>query len=303
MINKTIVLTGANGFLGSCLLTSLQKKYSTVIATSGHKNNNHTILEVNLLDFKKIKDAITHYKPDIVIHTGSLVDLSRDYTIGLNCIDNNIKGTLNLVEALRTNPSKKIIFTSTEEVYGSGTVPFVETQTPQPPSLYSVSKLAAEHITSLYASELNIALVILRIATFYGPCQPPRRFIPQMIERALTNKDVLLNSGLKKRDYIYIEDVINGILLACETNLDNKFEIINIGGGKSYTLEYLAQQIVHAAKSSSKIVKNAFPDRIGEAQEWILDISKAKKLLQWKPKISLQQGVIEEVAYFKKLWT
>lgn len=299
MINKSVLLTGANGFLGSCLAEKLSKKYTSVTLTSYHSGRNPKIQPVDLLDFAKIRNLVFNAKPDIVIHAGSFVDLSRDYEIGQQCIDSNVKGTLNLLEALRSHPPQKIIYTSTEEIYGNGPIPYVETQNPDPPSLYSISKLAAEHMCRLYAKELGIKLVILRIATFYGPGQPERRFIPQMILKALKNEPVLINSGVKKRDYIYIDDVVNGILLACETELATDIEVMNLGGGQSYSLIYLAKMIISKAKSSSVIKKNAFPDRAGEADKWILDIAKAKKMLMWQPKVSLEEGITKEIEYFK----
>ncbi len=299
MINNSVLLTGANGFLGSCLSNSLSKKYTSVTLTSRHGHKYPNIQALDLLDFAKTQQIVSITKPDIVIHTGSLVDLSRDYKIGLQCIDSNVKGTLNLLEALQSYPPKKIIYASTEEIYGNGPIPFVETQTPQPPSLYSISKLAAEHISSMYAKERGIKLIILRIATFYGPGQPERRFIPQMILRALKNDQLLINSGTKKRDYIYIDDVVSGILLACEIELEADVEVMNLGGGQSYTLHHLAELIIDSAKSSSTIKKNAFPDRAGEADEWLLDITKAKKMLTWEPKVNLEEGISKEIEYFK----
>jgi UDP-glucose 4-epimerase len=288
---KTILITGGSGFLGKRLLKKLATK---------KRKYNIFAQRIDLLNIKELKNSINKIKPHIVFHLAANVDLRRSYEVAKKCIDINITGTLNLLEALRQNPPEKLIFSSTEEVYGDGLIPFKENQTPQPPSPYSISKLASEDLCKLYAKELGFYLYIFRIATFYGPGSALNRFIPQIIVKALKNKEILLNSGRKKRDYIYVDDVIDAFMLAIDKKNKNQVELLNLGGGISYTLKYLVDKILKLTKSYSLVTLNAIPERLLEADEWLLSIAEAKKVLGWKPTTSLEQGLLKTVEFFKK---
>lgn len=301
MKNKQMILiTGATSSLGRRLIKQLNREDYSPYLTALEEDNSLSVKKVDLLDYPRVQELVKKIKPEIVYHLGALVDLSRDYQVAQRCIDINIKGTLNLLEALRATPPKKFIFTSTEEVYNDNPLPFKENQLPCPPSAYSVSKIAAENFCKIFTQELNFSLVIFRIATFYGPEIPLSKFIAQVIIKSLKNEEIPLNSGTKKRDYIYVDDVVEALILAAEKKLKNQIETINLGGGKSYQLKELVEMVVKLTKSKSKVIIGAFPDRILEADEWLLDNSKAKKLLGWQPKTSLEQGLRETIDFYKK---
>lgn len=296
---KKILITGATGFLGRRLVKRLNNENYHLYLTSLGGDKDLLAHKLNLLNYSDLKRAIKKTKPATVYHLGALVNLARNYEVARQCIDVNIKGTLNLLDSLRLSFPKKFIFASTEEVYGDNPLPFKANQLPQPPSAYSISKIAAENLCKMYAQELGFSLVIFRIGTMYGPEQPSSRFIAKIIIKALNNEDILLNSGKKKRDYIYVENVIDALVLAQKTKLKNQIETINLGGQKSYQLKKLVEMIVELIKSKSKIITGVFPDRILEADEWLLDNSKAKKLLNWQPRTSLEQGLKQTINFYK----
>lgn len=300
MTKKKILITGASGFLGKRLINKLNNKNCSLYLTSLEGRKDLLIEKLDLLNYKDVEKVIEKIKPDIVYHLGALVDLSRDYEIAQRCIDINIKGTLNLLESLRISPPKKFIFTSTEEIYGDNPLPFREDQLPQPPSAYSISKISAENFCKMYARIFDFSLIIFRIGTMYGPEQPLSRFIAKIIVKSLKNEDILINSGEKKRDYVYVENVINALVLSDKTKLDNQIETINLGGQKSYKLKILVELIIKLTNSKSKIIIGAFPDRVLEADEWLMDITKAGKLFSWKPTTSLEDGLKQTINYFKK---
>ena len=283
------MITGAGGFLGSQLVKRLNTEKNYDLFTD----------RIDLLDPRELKSAINEIKPDVVFHLASYVNLSRDFLTAKKCIDANINGTLNLLEALRNCPPSKFIFTSTEEVYNGASIPFSENQTLDPPSPYSVSKIASEYLCKLYTKELDFSLIIFRLATFYGPENPTHRLIPQIIINALNNNDILLNSGEKKRDYLYVNDAVDALEKAIKKTQKEKIEIINLGGGKLYTLRDLVNKVMAITNSKSKIIYDAYPDRVMEADEWLLDIKKAEKILGWKPKTTLDEGLQNTIAYFK----
>lgn len=299
-MGNRILITGATGFLGRQLVKRLMMYKEMVYLTASHDLKNLNIHKANLTNLDELKKLIKEVKPTIVYHLGALVDLSRDFKVAQRCIEINIKGTLNLLEALNRYPPKLFIFLSTEEVYGQGTIPYQENQLVSPPSAYAISKVAGEHLTSIYAQELGFYSLILRVGTMYGPENSLSRFISQIILRALKNEDIAINSGKKKRDYIYVDDVVDALIAAKDAKLKDLTTIINLGGGRSYQLLDVVKKIIKKAKSKSKIMLGVLPDRSGEADMWLLDNSKARALLSWRPKTSLEKGLKQTVSYFKR---
>jgi len=296
-MNKRILITGASSALGKRIIPKLNKKFDLYL--TGHNENIKLgIKGVNLLNPKSVLTLIDEIKPEIIIHLAAIVDLSRNFDIANKCIDINIKGTLNLLEAVRKQHVKKFIFTSTEEIYGNNSIPFTEEQIPCPPSPYSVSKIAGEQLCKQYANELNFSLAIFRLATFYGPQVKPPRLISQIILKALKNQDILLNLGKKKRDYLYIDDVYSAFDAVLNQSKQS-INLFNLGGGAMFSLKEVVDIILNITKSSSKVIYGAFPDRIMESDEWLLNINKAKELLNWRPITSITEGISKTIKYFK----
>ena len=300
--NKKILITGATGFLGQSLLKRGEELKAELYPTASGRAeyNKVTIEKVDLTDFSEVKEAVEKIRPDIVYHFGAIVNLARDFEIAQKCIEVNIKGTLNLLEALKNTGLERFIFANTEEVYGEAPIPYHENQAVNPPSPYAVSKIAGEYFGKIYAKIFGFELISLRIGTVYGQGQSKNRRIPQIIICALKNEDIPLTWGEKKRDYIYVNDVVDALILAKDAILDNGSTILNIGGGVSYTLKELVGRVLKITKSRSKCLFGEMPERALEADEWLLDVNRARKLLHWKPKTSLEQGLKETVKYFKR---
>ena len=296
---KKILITGSRSFLATHLVKKLKQEDFSLYLTTRQPGSKEMIV-IDLLDYQELKKFITQLKPDIVIHLAALVNLSRDFVTGQKCIDNNIKSTLNLLETFRVHKPKLLIFSSTEELYGDSPLPYREAGLINPPSPYSISKLACEFFCKIYSEELNIKTVIFRIATMYGPEQTSKRFIPSIINNALKNRKILLNSGQKKRDYIYVEDVVEAIILTLKTDLQYLTEVINLGGGKAYQLTDVVERIKRISKSRSPVFLNKLNDRIGECDKWLMSISKAKKKLGWLPRTTLDVGLEKTISYFQK---
>jgi len=294
-----ILITGATGFLGKHLAKRLLDDGNDVYLTAAHDGKKMNVHKLDLMSFEQLKRKISEVRPTAVYHLGAIVNLSRDFKIGQKCLETNIQGTLNLLESLRSFKPVRFIFTSTEEIYGSGKIPYQEDQLPNPPSAYAVSKMAAEYLSGIYAKELGFSLVILRIGTMYGPGQPLSRFIPQIIVRALKNEDIPLNSGRKKRDYIYISDVIDALILSNNKEFKDHTIIMNLGGGTSYRLIEVVEKIISITKSRSKVLIGKVPDRTLEANEWLLDNQKAFEFLGWRPKTSLEEGLKQTINYYQ----
>lgn len=299
---ERILVTGATGFIGFNLvnrLISLKAKKIFTLSNDEREIRGAESEKIDLADYQKVADYIKKVKPTVVFHIGALVVLSRDFGIAQQCIDSNIKGTLNLLEAVKECELKRFLFLSTEEVYGANSLPYKEDQLPMPPSPYAVSKVAGENFCMLYHRLYKLPATIFRINTVYGPHMPESRFIPSLIRKAITNDAIDFNSGKNKRDYIYIDDLLDAIILSVK-NKDVSGHILNIGTGLPTSGKDLAKTVLKIAGSASKINFNAFPDREGEAPEWRIDNSKAKKMLNWLPKFSLEAGLSKTIEHYRE---
>lgn len=300
MIKKKILISGASGFIGKNLIAKLSRSDYQLFGLVNSQKDTLPINEysVDLKDFNNLQKTINHIKPDFVFHLGALVDLSRDFRTARNCIETNIMGTINLLECLNDFPPQHLIFLSTEEVYGDGQIPYKEDQPLRPPSPYAISKIAGEQLCQLYAGQNN-KTTILRVGTVYGPWQPVRRFIPSIIIKALADEEILLGTGKKKRDYIFIDDVVEALILSLKRK-GEPIEIINVGGSKSIQLKTLVDQIKAISKSKAIIVYNSYPDRVLEADEWLSDNQRAAELLNWQPTTTLEEGIRKTINFYRE---
>lgn len=301
---KIIFITGASGFIGYNVCKHFLKNGWEVfgLAKSGKVPMGVKLIKVNLLNFKKLKSEIRKINPFIVLHLGAYVVLDRNFEVAQKCVDVNIKGTLNLIESVKNLSLKKFIFFSTEEVYGENKIPYKETQIIHPPSPYSISKATGENLCLLYYNLYSLPVVIIRLATIFGYYQPSSRFIPNIIARAIENKPILLNSGKKRRDYLFVEELLKAI----EKTIKSRKaigEIINIGHTDSITGKDLAQKIVKLSNSKSEIIVDSFPDRKGEAMAWGMNNFKAQKILGWKPKKTIDECLEKTINFYKTLKT
>lgn len=296
---STILITGASGFLGKRLAQRLAKTGSNLYLTARYERSDQYIYKMDLTNQQEVFDTIKRVKPWLVYHIGAAVNLSRDQQTANGCLDVNICGTFNLLSALRLQVPKLLIFASTEEVYGNNPVPFQENQPPRPPSMYAVTKVSGEDMCSLFALETNCPVRIVRLATLYGPGNPLKRYIPQSIIKALLNEVIPVNSGSKRRDYLYIDDAVDILYKLQSYNLARKHILVNAGGGISYTLLDLLNKIVKIAGSKSKLDIRAFPDRANEAEEWLMDNTYARELLGWSPRVCVDDGLRHTVDFFK----
>jgi len=291
-MKKKLLVTGATGFLGSHFVEGIDARAYQV-----HPFSQHTM---DLTDFKSVQKAVAGVTPDVIVHLGGLVDLTRNFDVAAKCIDVNISGTLHVLEAIREHAPKLFIYISTEEVYGNAPIPYKEDVTLlHPPSPYAMTKVAGEQLCGMYGRYLGFPVIILRVGTMYGPNDSGKRFIPGIIRNALRGADILLNSGNKLRDYVFVKDVVDALIRCLDIREKKDVMEINIGGGKSFTLRFLVEKIVELCQSTSSIRYGAFPDRQLEADVWKMEIKKAKRILGWEPKTSLEDGLSQTIEYYK----
>ncbi len=309
-MNKALI-TGADGFIGSHLVETLLAKGYKVRALSYYNSFNnwgwlegleHENLEVVTGDVRdyhfclKISEDI-----DVVFHLAALIAIPYSYVAPESYIDTNVKGTSNICLAAMNNGIKKIIHTSTSEVYGSARyVPIDELHPTQPQSPYSASKIAADAIAMSYFNAFNLPLIIARPFNTYGPRQSARAIIPTIISQIASGMDkVKIGDLTPTRDLNFVKDTCNAfIALATSDNVIGK--TINIGSNFEISMGDLFNKIAGLMNSNAIPVKDKMRIRPSKSEVTRLccDNTKIKSLTGFEPKYSLDEGLKETIEWF-----
>ncbi|MDA9814661.1 GDP-mannose 4,6-dehydratase [Candidatus Pelagibacter sp.] len=300
---KKILITGSEGFIGSHLTEYLlQKKYkisALVYYNSFQSNGWLDNIEPKL--FKKIniiygdlrdKSFLIEIskKHDAIIHLGALIAIPYSYVAPDSYVQTNILGTLNILEAAKINNIKKIIITSTSEIYGrSKKFPIKEYYSVDPRSPYSATKISADQIALSYFYSYNLPVTIIRPFNTVGPRQSQRAVIPTIINQFIDNKKSLkLGSLDTRRNFNSVFDIVRGFELSLKTKKNIAGEVINLGSSFEIAIKDLVKLISKIEKKKLEIVSEKKRIRPNESEVLRLTASniKAKKLLNWKPKIN-----------------
>ena len=303
---KTVLITGAGGFIGSHLTEKLVELGIKVKAFVRYNSRNdwgllellpkekQNKIEVVMGDLKDA-DAVRHVtkEVDIIFHLGALIAIPYSYIHPRETIETNVLGTLNVLNAAKENGVEKLVHTSTSEVYGTARyVPIDENHPLQGQSPYSASKIGADKIAESFYRSFELPVAIIRPFNTYGPRQSARAVIPTIITQALTKEKIFLGSLDPTRDYTYVKDVVEGFIKVAESP-KSVGEVINIGSNFEISIGDLANKIISLAGKNAEIIID--PTRVrpqdSEVERLWCDNTKAKGLLGWEPKTSLDEGL------------
>ena len=296
-----VLVTGYPGFVSMHLVERLKKEGALIFVFKNPSSKGDLlekqiiksrikVFDVDITNFSSIQSCVKKIKPEIIFHLAAFTNSERTSNIIDECIKVNIEGTANLLRALKRTKYKSFVNISSTEVYGPISVPFKEVQRAQPISPYGMSKLAAEHICNFYFKIYHSPIVNLRISMIYGEFQPEDKIIPHLILSCLKKKDLQLTAGRQTKDFVYIGDVVEALV---RTSLEKKAngETINIGSGHEITIYDLVLKVVEKTKISGKINFGTIPVKKGEIMRMRVTTAKAKKILGWKPRITLEKGL------------
>ena len=313
-----ILLIGGAGFIGSYIAKELLKQGDEVIIHDAFLNyinplqsNYETFLKLRLRDIKDkvniIRGDIRHKgrflkilrenNPEIVVLLAALPIATASNIYSEDAMSINLNGTVNVLESIREIPSiKRFIYASSSMVYGDFKYsPADENHPTNPIDVYGGTKLAGEILTKAFGKKFNIPYTIIRPSAVYGPTDVNRRVTQIFIENALKNKPLILeDGGNSKLDFTYIEDVIDGFILALKSEKAVN-ETFNITRGNERSIKEFAQ-IIQKHIPVETIVKPAKEIR---PERGTLSIEKARKLLNYNPKYDIEQGVPEYIKFFK----
>lgn len=313
--NKKIFVTGAGGFIGSHLVEALVGEGARVRAFVHYNSRNDPGLlrdlpkviqdEVELVagdlrDAGTVRDAINGC--EMVFHLGALISIPYSYRNPYEVAETNLMGTLNVLQACRELGAKRLVHTSSSEVYGTAlTVPIDEKHPLQGQSPYSASKIGAEKLAESFYCAYELPVVTLRPFNTYGPRQSDRAVIPTIITQALSQDTIELGNLEARRDLTYISDTVQGFLKAAIVD-GIEGEVFNLGTGKEISIGELAEKIIVIIDRDVEIrvdPKRLRPER-SEVQRLQADYSKAKEMLGWEPQVSLDEGLALTIGWIRK---
>ena len=304
---KNILVTGGTGFIGTHLISELLKHELNVfslqrhLAISGHKNSSKaTHLLCDLQDAAAVKKLIRKLAPDAVIHLAAISSVGYSYDHPKEVIESNLLGTSNLVHACLHEDSeiKHFLFASTAEAYGNGPNPKREEMMLKPNSPYAISKVACEmHLMYLYNAH-NFPVTILRNFNTYGRKHDTRYVVEHAICQMIRGTEILLCDPNPTRDFMYVDDHVNSYL-SCLGRDEALGEIFNFCTGNSVSIRELVDLISDLIGFQGKIIWNSEHERPLDTQFLAGDHSKAKRMLGWVPKYTLEEGLKLTIQHFK----
>lgn len=312
-----ILVTGCAGFIGFHLakkllknkkiigIDSLNNYYSVKLKKKRlnilKKNKNFKFLKVDLKDFSKLSQKIKKYKIDKVIHLAAQPGVRISIANPHNTLNQNLISFLNIIEISRVKKVKKFIYASSSSVYGDSKIyPFNEKDFQNIPiSVYGATKLSNEIIAESYARNFKLDCVGLRFFTVYGPYGRPDMAYYSFLDNLKSKKSItVFNKGNMLRDFTYIDDVIDGIVSVIKKKFTNKHEVLNIGKGKPDKLMDLINLLEKNYEKKFKIIfTKTIP--LGDIKKTYSNTGRAKKLINWNPKVNLAKGLKKFVEWYK----
>ena len=299
-----VLITGAEGFIGSHLCARLVKEGARVAALvrPGADLSRLSAIEakisINSLDireFDQVEEFVAAALPQRIFHLAAVTDVNRDWNSLPLVTGVNLGGTINLLRALRSIDYEILITTCTAEAYGRNPAPFTEEMPLDPISPYSFSKAAATEFCRMAAASLGASVRVLRLFLVYGPGQGEERFLPQLIRAALTGDPFRMTAGEQTREYTYIDDIIDGFLLASQ-NGQGRGEVYNLGSGREISLKEMVEKVEKITGRKVKLESSILPYRENEIWRFFGNHHRVSDCLGWKAETSLDIGLARTVA-------
>lgn len=306
--NLPVLVTGGSGFIGSHLtrrLVELGAKVNMFIQSEGMPWRIRDIwdrvssFQVDITRPAEVYKAIRVIQPRKIYHLAAHVDPQRSLDLLETMIEVNLTGTINLLRALDDIEIDCFISTGTCEEYGDGPVPFKEEQREKPMSPYATSKVASTYICQLFNRLQDIPIVIVRPALVYGPYQSAETFIGSVITACLKGQVPSVTPGEQTRDFVYVDDVVEGYIRASLVK-QAAGRIINLGTGVEYQLKQVVALIAHLTRARLAPNIGALPYRPGEIMRYCCSNRKAKEVLGWEPRVSLEEGLRRTIQWYKQ---
>ena len=312
---KKVLVTGADGFIGSHLVERLIEEGCDVKAFVFYNSLNTwgwldtlskekleciEVISGDIRDFDRVNEAIIGI--DMVFHLAALIGIPYSYYSPRSYIETNVTGTLNVLQASRNNDLQKVIVTSTSEVYGTALyAPINEEHPLQGQSPYSASKIGADKISESFYRSFSLPVVTVRPFNTYGPRQSARAVIPNIIAQLISgSKEIKLGDISPKRDFTYVLDTVSGFIELAKSN-ESIGKTINIATNSEFSIKNIADILISEINPDAKIVSDfsRVRPKNSEVLRLLGDNSLIKKLTSWEPRFSIKSGLQKTVEWFK----
>lgn len=319
-MNSKILVTGSEGFIGSHIVEKLVKKgYNVKALVLYNFNNSYGWLDTLDKKISKEIEVITGdirdlgfllkvtKNIDVIFHLAALISIPYSYKTPYSNLESNVLGSYNVLEASKMNNVKKIIMTSTSEVYGTAQkIPIDETHPINPQSPYAASKAAADKISLSYNKSFDLPVSIIRPFNTFGPRQSLRAIIPSIISQLVSGKKIInIGDVAPKRDFTYINDTVDAFLLSINSKKIIGQEI-NLGSGFDISISQILKILKNDFQFDFRIRvnKERLRPKKSEVYRLIASNSKAKKLLKWKPKYNglngFKEGLEKTIKWYRE---
>ncbi|MCY6482749.1 GDP-mannose 4,6-dehydratase [Clostridium aestuarii] len=305
-MNKKILITGASGFVGSCLAESLVNEgYDVNLIVRSTSNlwrlqkirNDVKIYYVDLYDEYKLNKIIKVINPEYIFHLATYGGYPFQHEIS-KIISTNINGTINLINACKNIDYKSFINIGSSSEYGLKENPMRECNLLEPINLYGITKSTATLYCNMIAKTQKKPINTIRLFSVYGYYEDKKRLVPSVILSCLKGEDPKLACGDTVRDFIFVEDVVE-LLKYIAFDIKTQGKIYNAGYGKQHTVREMVQTIISQCNPNLQPVWNVFKSNRSDTDRWESDMSLVKKELSWIPKYNLKEGILKDIEWFK----
>ncbi len=312
---EKILITGGAGFIGSSLAERLvEKKFRVIVIDNFNtlyspvlkrlnlsnleKSELFTLIESDITDRVSLEALFKKEKPSVVVHIAGLTGMEASMNNPFDFFNNNVTGTLNVLECARLHGTGQVIYISTSTVYGnSNGVSREDDSLTEPLNFYAASKLMAEQLCSQYARISPVRIIVLRLSTVYGPRQRPSMAITRFVSAVLKGESVIIyGDGKATRDYLYVDDCVRAILLAMD--YPAKFDVFNIGGLSGISIDELLETL-------STLMDRSIHMKNVDSPAWLPDHSslntdKARDILGFSPETGFREGIQHYIDWYLK---
>ncbi|MCX6873383.1 MAG: NAD-dependent epimerase/dehydratase family protein [Verrucomicrobia bacterium] len=302
-----VLITGGSGFIGSHLVEHYQGSADEIRVLddlrTGYQHNldglTCTFIKGSITDRALVGQAVQGV--DYVFHLAAMVSVPESMAKPGECVDINVHGLLNVLEASARAGVSKLVFASSAAIYGDNpAVPKLESMLPEPKSPYAITKLDGEYYLGMYRSTGRLETAAIRFFNVFGPRQDPRgayaAAVPIFIEQAIRNEAItVFGDGEQTRDFIYVKDIVGALTFAAHT--PGVTGVFNAGYGQQITINQLATELIAAAGSSSQVRHG--PARPGDVKHSRASADKLRAA-GWTPTHTLQQGLAATLKFFRR---
>ena len=299
-----ILIVGGTGYIGRHLVRRCLQHSPHIVCVGRERPLSPTngmadvrIVHTDMRKPKQLKTDLADDGFDYVFNLGGYIDHRSFLDGGRQVVDAHFNGVMNLIACLNRERLKGFVQIGSSDEYGNCPAPQQEAMREQPISAYSLAKTAATHLIQTLAGTENFPGVVLRLFLVYGPGQDEGRFLPQIIKGCLDDLAFKTSEGKQLRDFCFVEDVVDAMVRAA-VRPTARGHVINIGSGEPITIREMVQKIV-GMTGGGKPLWGTFPYRTGENMALYPDTHMAYRLLDWKPRTGLEEGLAKTIEHYR----